>query len=182
MTLSLGRCGEGHIQFRYILECNGVDACCSKRRASTDFTPNKGLIDMTRNASQGLRELPVFASLSRRSLALADSLLTPVTFEDGDVLCHEDHLGRQAFIIISGTAEVSRRDEYLATVGPGDVVGEMALLGDGRRNASVTAVEPVTALVMSAQEFASVLALPGVDGEIRKIATRRTGDPALAVA
>jgi CRP/FNR family transcriptional regulator, cyclic AMP receptor protein len=128
---------------------------------------------MSRHASPELRKLPVFAALPKRSLALADSLLTPVTFNDGDVLCDEGHFGRQAFIITSGTAAVSRGDEILATVGPGDIVGELALLGGGRRTASVTALESVTALVMSTQEFASVLALPGVEDEIRRIANDR---------
>jgi CRP-like cAMP-binding protein len=137
---------------------------------------------MSRSVTADLRELPVFAALSRRALAIADSLLTPVTFNDGDVICREDHLGRQAFIIISGTAAVSRGTEVLATVGPGDVVGELALLGDGRRNASVTAIEPVRAYVMSAQEFNSLLALPGVDDEIRRIAAQREVPAPAAVA
>jgi CRP-like cAMP-binding protein len=137
---------------------------------------------MTRSTAAELRELPVFAALSRRALTVADSLLTPVTFSDGDLICQEDHLGRQAFIIISGTAVVSRGDQVLATVGAGDVVGELALLGDGRRNASVTAIEPVSAYVMSAQEFNSLLALPGVDDEIRKIADQRVVREPVAAA
>jgi CRP/FNR family transcriptional regulator, cyclic AMP receptor protein len=137
---------------------------------------------MTRYISAGLRQLPVFASLPRRALATADSLLTPVTFADGDVLCEEGHLGRQAFIITSGTAVVSRGDEIIATVGPGDLVGELALLGDGRRTASVTAVEPLSALVMSAQEFNSVLALPGVSDAIRTVAEQRRSGVAQPVA
>jgi CRP-like cAMP-binding protein len=128
---------------------------------------------MARYISAELRDLPVFAALTKRSLSVADSLLTPVTFDDGDVMCQEGHLGRQAFIITKGTAVVSRGEEILATVGAGDVVGELALLGDGRRTASVTAIEPVEAYVMSSQEFNSVLALPGVDDEIRRIAPVR---------
>jgi CRP/FNR family transcriptional regulator, cyclic AMP receptor protein len=138
------------------------------------------MVSIMRHASPELRELPVFAKLPKRSLAQAESLVTPVTFEDGDVLCEEGTFGRQAFIIVSGTAQVSRGDEVLATVGPGDVVGELALLGNGRRNASVTAIEPVRALVMSIQEFASVLALPGVDDEIRRIADERVLMPVAA--
>ncbi|MBV9871137.1 MAG: cyclic nucleotide-binding domain-containing protein [Frankiaceae bacterium] len=137
---------------------------------------------MSRTPAAGLRQLPVFAALSRRALAVADSLLTPVSFDDGDVICQEDHLGRQAFIIVSGTAVVSRGSEVLATVGAGDVVGELALLGDGRRNASVTAIEPVRAYVMSAQEFNSLLALPSVADEIRRIAQQRQAPQAVAAA
>lgn len=128
---------------------------------------------MTRSATAGLRQLPIFASLPKRALATASSLLTPVTFADGDVLCEEGHLGREAFIIVSGSAAVSRGDEILAAVGPGDLVGELALLGNGRRTASVTAIEPVQAYVMSSQEFNSVLALPGVNEAIRRVADER---------
>jgi CRP-like cAMP-binding protein len=131
---------------------------------------------MTRHASHELRqlnELPVFATLPKKALRLAGSLLTPVTFDDGDLLCEEGHYGRQAFIITSGTAVVSRDEEVLATVSAGDIVGELALLGNGLRTASVTAVEPLTALVMSAQEFNSVLALPGVKAEIERVAAER---------
>jgi CRP-like cAMP-binding protein len=128
---------------------------------------------MTRSATAGLRQLPIFASLPKRTLAIASSLLTPVTFADGDVLCEEGHRGREAFILVSGSAVVSRGDEVLATVGPGDVVGELALLGNGRRTASVTAIEPVQAYVMSSQEFNSVLALPGVADAIHRVADER---------
>jgi CRP/FNR family cyclic AMP-dependent transcriptional regulator len=128
---------------------------------------------MSRYSPTELRQLPVFAALSKRALALADSLLTPVQFDSGDVLCLEGHLGRQAFIIVSGTAKVSRGDQVLATVGPGDIVGELALLGDGHRTASVTALEPLRAMVMTAQEFTSLRTLPGVDEEIRRIAAER---------
>jgi CRP/FNR family transcriptional regulator, cyclic AMP receptor protein len=128
---------------------------------------------MARYPSAELRDLPVFAALTKRSLSVADSLLTPVSFADGDVICHEHHFGRQAFIIVKGTAVVSRGDEVIATVGPGDLIGELALLDNGRRTASVTAIEPVEAYVMSAQEFNSVLALPGVNDEIRRIAEAR---------
>jgi CRP-like cAMP-binding protein len=137
---------------------------------------------MPRYSSTQLRQLPVFAALSKRSLNLADSLLTPVSFADGDVLCHEGYVGREAFIIVSGTAQVSRGEEILATVGPGDIVGELALLGDGHRTASVTAIEPLQALVMSPQEFTSLLALPGVDEEIRRIAATRDITAATPVA
>jgi CRP-like cAMP-binding protein len=101
-----------------------------------------------------------------------------VTFADGDVLCEEGQRGREAFIIVEGTAVVSRGDEIVATVGAGDLVGELALLGAGRRTASVTAIEPLRAYVMSSQEFNSVLALPGVADAIRRVADeRRTTNP-----
>jgi CRP-like cAMP-binding protein len=128
---------------------------------------------MSRPALSDLRRLPVFASLSRKALERVDSLLTPVSFTDGDVLCREGRLGREAFIIISGEVEVSRGSEHLATLGAGAVVGEMALLGRGPRTATVTAAGDVEALVMSAQEFASVLTEPAVADSVHRIAEQR---------
>jgi CRP-like cAMP-binding protein len=130
---------------------------------------------MAHHPRADLRKLPVFAGLSRRALARVDALLTPVAFHDGDVLCEEGKLGREAFVIVSGEVEVSRGDDHLATLAAGAVVGEMALLGQGPRNATVTAAGDVEALVMSAQEFASVLAEPEVALEVHRLAAERAG-------
>lgn len=135
---------------------------------------------MARHPRADLRKLPVFAGLSRRALARVDALLTPVAFTDGGVLCEEGKLGREAFIIVSGDVEVSRGDEHLASLGAGAVVGEMALLGHAPRNATVTAAGDVEALVMSAQEFASVLAEPEVALEVHRVAAQRSSTPVAA--
>jgi CRP-like cAMP-binding protein len=130
---------------------------------------------MARNTRADLRKLPMFAGLSRRALARVDALLTPVVFNDGDVLCVEGKLGREAFVIVDGEVEVSRGADHVATLGGGSVVGELALLGHGPRTATVTAAGRVEALVMSAQEFASVLAEPVVATEVHKVAAQRSG-------
>jgi CRP-like cAMP-binding protein len=131
---------------------------------------------MTRQARSDLRQLPVFSSLSRRALARVDALLTPISFSDGDVLCQEGKLGREAFVILSGEVEVSRGAEHLATLGAGSVVGEMALLGRGPRTATVTAAGDVEALVMSAQEFATLLTEPVIADSVTRIAEQRSGE------
>jgi CRP-like cAMP-binding protein len=128
---------------------------------------------MARHTRADLRKLSVFAGLSRRAVARVDGLLTPVAFHDGDVLCEEGKLGREAFIIVDGDVEVSRGAEHLASLTSGAVVGEMALLGHAPRNATVTAAGDVRALVMSAQEFASILAEPEVAFEVHRIVEQR---------
>jgi CRP-like cAMP-binding protein len=131
---------------------------------------------MARQALSDLRRLPVFAGLSRRALERVDSLLTPIVFTDGDVLCHEGRLGREAFVIISGEVEVSRGTDHLATLGAGAVVGEMALLDRAPRTATVTAAGTVEALVMNAQEFASLLTEPAVADTVHRVAEQRAGE------
>jgi CRP-like cAMP-binding protein len=131
---------------------------------------------MARQSLSELRRLPVFAGLSRRALERVDSLLTPIVFQDGDVLCHEGRLGREAFVVISGEVEVSRGTDHLATLGAGAVVGEMALLDRAPRTATVTAAGTVEALVMNAQEFASLLTEPKVADSVQRVAEQRAGE------
>jgi CRP-like cAMP-binding protein len=128
---------------------------------------------VTASTAADLRRLPVFAHLSRRARAQARSLTTPVTFAPGRTLCREGELGREAFVILSGTATVTRAGSTIAEVGAGDVVGEAALLGAGLRNATVTATSEVAALVMSVREFNTILTLPGVDASIRGLQQSR---------
>jgi CRP/FNR family transcriptional regulator, cyclic AMP receptor protein len=124
---------------------------------------------MTVAVHDDLRRLPAFAHLPRRVSARADALTTWVSFAAGDDLCRQGELGREAFVLLSGTAVVTRDGQPVAEVGRGDVVGEAALLGGHYRNATVTATTEVTALVMSAQEFASLMALPDVGETIRAL-------------
>ena len=128
---------------------------------------------MTHPIAAELRQVPVFARLHRRELQRIDSLMTPLTFADGDVLLREDQIGREAFVIVGGEVAVSRGDDYVTTLGPGDIVGETALLTGRRRSATVTATAPVTAYVMDVREFASVLAIGGVGDAVRRVAERR---------
>lgn len=137
------------------------------------YAPLKGRWPVKRQPSDDLRELPLFEKLPKKSLVMADSLMTSVTFDTGEVMCAAGKFGLEVFILVSGSAKVSRASEVIATVGPGDVIGEIAILDTTRRSASVTATEPVTALVMTAQEFASLRSLPGVDDAVRQIAANR---------
>lgn len=128
---------------------------------------------MSGKTSFPLRHVPVLASLPSRALKRAASLMTPISFPAGKVLCREGAVGLEAFLLVSGSASVTRDGELLAKLGPGDLVGEGALIGSGYRNATVVTDEPVTALVMSRREFSSLRALPGVAGAIDKVAAAR---------
>ena len=120
-------------------------------------------------SAAGLRRVPVLAHLSRRAIARVDGLTTQVSFPTGRELCRQGEIGRQAFILVSGTAVVTRDGVQVAELGPGDVVGESALLGERYRNATVTATSDVSALVMSVREFGTLLHLPGVGDNIRAL-------------
>jgi CRP-like cAMP-binding protein len=79
------------------------------------------------------------------------------SFKKGDVLMRENDPGREAYLITDGTVSVKRGRKHLADVGPGHLVGEMALLLDEPRNATVTANEDVRAYEIPRAAFARVL-------------------------
>lgn len=75
----------------------------------------------------------------------------------GRNLCEQGTIGREAFIILDGTAEVRRNDRKVATLGTGDCFGELALLDHGPRTATVTAKTDLDVLVLGAREFAGIV-------------------------
>jgi voltage-gated potassium channel len=83
--------------------------------------------------------------------------MTPLEFPAGRVLTHFNEVGREFFVITSGSASVTRGDEVLAHVGRGSFFGEMALLDGGRRTATVAADTTMEAFVLSEHEFTALL-------------------------
>jgi CRP/FNR family cyclic AMP-dependent transcriptional regulator len=115
------------------------------------------------NHLQHLAEIPLFSALSKKDLARIAKASNEITVEPGHVLVDQGDAGRDAYVIVSGTATVKRNGRKVATLKPGDSVGELALLDHGPRTASVVADTPVTALVLTAREFSGVLEeVPGL--------------------
>ena len=115
-----------------------------------------------------LSEIPLFAGLNRKERRALAPRTDEVELEEGRVIVREGEWPYEFFAIEVGTAEVRRGDQLLAELGPGDFFGEMALVGDTRRNASVIAKSPLTVVVMTAQAFRQTSReLPEVAGKIR---------------
>lgn len=106
---------------------------------------------------QDLADLTLFASCRRSELSAIARLCTPVTVGEGFVLTAQGGPGMECFVIGQGTAEVSVDGRTIATVGPGDCVGEMALLDGGRRRATVTARTPMTVYVLTRAELRALI-------------------------
>ncbi len=75
----------------------------------------------------------------------------------GTELTTQGGVGREAFVILSGTAVVTKDDTVAAELGPGDHFGELALLDGGPRTATVTASSEMLLLVLSKSAFSAVL-------------------------
>lgn len=104
-----------------------------------------------------LRGVSLFATLGRAELEMVGQLADEIDVPAGKVLMRQGETGQQMFVIASGSVLVERDGRELARLGPGDVVGEMALLSEGPRTATATAAEPTTAFVLAHREFHSLM-------------------------
>ncbi len=99
-----------------------------------------------------------FRRCTRRQLHQLARLTTELDAARGAVLCREGEVGRECFVVRDGEATVTIGGEQVATIGPGDVVGELALLDGEPRVATVTAATDMRLVVLSRPEFNKVLA------------------------
>jgi CRP-like cAMP-binding protein len=114
-----------------------------------------------------LKDVPFFRTLSKRELAEVAQQIDELDVAEGKRLAREGDFGREFFVIVDGTAEVVRGDTRIAELGPGDFFGEMALVGEERRMATVTATSPMRVLVMTRESFRAIdRTMPAVHGRI----------------
>ncbi len=138
-----------------------LDRVAAACRSHTTFAPARGTRLRTmlhKNAKvEAIRRVPLFSQCSKGELAEVASLADELDFEAGKVLIRQGARGREFFVLLEGTVDVERDGEHLATVGAGGFVGEMALLSNAPRNATVTTTSPVRALVITDRAFHSLL-------------------------
>ena len=111
-----------------------------------------------------LKAIPLFSGLGGRELDRIAQLMDEVDVASGTVLMRQGQQGHEMFIVVSGRFSIERDGHPIAECGPGDSLGEMALLSEGPRTATVTAVEPARLLVVGHREFHGLMA---VSPEIR---------------
>ncbi len=104
-----------------------------------------------------LASVSLFSACSKKELQAVARASDEISLPAGKHLCEQGSIGREAFIILSGTAEARRNGRKVATYGPGDCFGELSLLDHGPRTATVTAETDLDVLVLGAREFAGVL-------------------------
>jgi CRP-like cAMP-binding protein len=103
-----------------------------------------------------LKDVPFFSSLSEQDLAAVAHHIGEISVAGGSVLAREGDLGDKFFVIESGTAEVTRGRVPVTKLGAGDFFGEIALIREERRTATVTATSPMTLIVMTGSSFRSL--------------------------
>ncbi|HLI02596.1 MAG TPA: cyclic nucleotide-binding domain-containing protein [Acidimicrobiales bacterium] len=104
-----------------------------------------------------LAKLPLFARCSRRELGRIADICVEEEKKAGSVLTHEGQAGGVAFVIVEGDAEVRQGRRVLGSVGPGEVIGELALIDGRPRSASVHATTDLRVLEISSDDFSTLL-------------------------
>lgn len=134
---------------------------------------------------EALRRATLFDGLSRRELVQLARVSEDVEVEPGTVLCKEGEIGQEFFVIVDGKVEVTRKGKKVAIRGGGEFFGEIALLEQTARMATVTAKTRVRLFVLTAKDFRHLVdEAPSVERKVLRALARRvvelSGDPTLA--
>jgi CRP/FNR family transcriptional regulator, cyclic AMP receptor protein len=110
-----------------------------------------------------LATIPLFSACTKRELQKIARAGDELNVAAGRALVDQGATGREAFVILDGTAAVKRGNRRIATFGPGDYFGELALLDHGPRTATVVAETPLRVLVIDSRHFEGILdEIPGL--------------------
>lgn len=102
---------------------------------------------------EALAAVPVFSSLAESERERVSAWMETRYAAPGERIVSEGATGYSFFVLFDGTAQVTKNGEDLVTLGSGDFFGELALAGDGRRTATVTATSAVTLAAMFGSQF-----------------------------
>ncbi|MDR7482353.1 MAG: cyclic nucleotide-binding domain-containing protein [Armatimonadota bacterium] len=104
-----------------------------------------------------LKQVPIFATLPARELESVARSMRERTYEPGAVIVKEGDPGLGFFLITRGRVEVWHHDHRIRELGPGEFFGEMALMEERPRSATVKAVERTTCLQLVRWDFRALL-------------------------
>ncbi len=134
---------------------------------------------------EALKRAPLFEGLSKKELTQLARVSEDLEVPAGKVLCKEGDIGHEFFVIIDGQVEVTRNGQPVATRGSADFVGEIALLEQTTRTATVTAKTPLRLFVLTSSSFKTLIDdNPSVERKVLRALARRvielSRDPTLA--
>jgi CRP-like cAMP-binding protein len=134
---------------------------------------------------EALKRAPLFEGFSRKELTQLARVSEDLEIPAGKALCKEGETGQEFFVLVEGEAEVTRKGKRVATRGAGDFVGEISLLEDTPRTATVVAKTPLRVFVLTRRDFRRLVEdNPNVERKVLRVLARRvvelSGDPTLA--
>jgi len=121
-----------------------------------------------------LKQVPLFAACSKSELGAIALLADEIAFATGSTLITQGERGREFIVIVEGDVEVRKNGRAVPIRGGSEFFGEMALLTDEPRNATVVALTPVRALIISDRAFRGLISdQPSIQAKLlRSLAAR----------
>jgi CRP/FNR family cyclic AMP-dependent transcriptional regulator len=104
-----------------------------------------------------LSTVSFFSGFDRQALDKIAAMGEDVEVEPGGVITEQGEVGREAYLLTSGEVQVLVNGHAIATVGPGSMLGEMALLDLRPRSATLVAITPATLIAYGATQFRKIL-------------------------
>lgn len=124
--------------------------------------------------NEELRAAPALERLTDAELEDLASHMFKVHVNQGSVLIRQGDSGFKLFVVLDGEAQVVTNESVLAQVGPGDLIGEVALVTAESRNADVVAISPMTLAAMTVWDFTAVTeSSPPIRRAIADVAAQR---------
>lgn len=126
------------------------------------------------DGAEKLRGVTFFDGFSDDELQRVAELADDVEAETGAVLVDQGRVGQECYVILDGQAGVYASGEHIATVGPGMMVGEMALVEHRPRNATVVAETPMHLLAFDTRHFKQLLSeMPKANDRVMELLAAR---------
>jgi CRP-like cAMP-binding protein len=114
-----------------------------------------------------IKRAPLFWNCSKRELKEIAQIADEIDLRKGKEMTRQGERGREFFVLLDGDAEVRKDGRTINELGPGDFFGEIALVSDTPRTATVTATSPVRALVITDRSFRRLMKdQPGIQGKV----------------
>ena len=123
-----------------------------------------------------IKGVPLFAECSRKHLNEIAGIADEIDLREGKELTKEGRPGREFFVLVEGTADVKKGSRRVNRMAAGDFFGEIALVTQRPRTATVVATSPVRALVITDRSFRSLLEhQPEIQGKVMSALAARLG-------
>jgi cAMP-dependent protein kinase regulator len=121
-----------------------------------------------------LKAIPLFANLDDHDLQVIATFANETSVSEGEVLVREGDFSYELMAIEEGEAEVRRGNDVVATLGPGDFFGEMGVLKNELRTATIVAKTGVRLITLTTWELKRMRNMPGVMEKINEVIAARS--------
>ena len=134
-----------------------------------------------RNAKVDLiRRAPLFSNCSRKELDAIAAIADEIDLPKGKTLIREGERGREFFVLLEGQADVRKGKRSIRTMGAGDFFGEIALIANTPRTATVVAKTPLRTLVITDRAFRALMdKMPELQGMVMQVLAERLNSTVL---